>query len=336
MKQYNIIITGATGFVGRHLIPQIVKVFPKNQILCLVRNKNSDFELEGRKIITKHGISTKYVDLATNYGLNDLPKNPSLIIHLAAETDTSKRNHDVNDLGVKNLYKVFHRLGPKTHFIHISTMISVVGRNSCKNPINESSKDYPTNEYTRTKVKGEEYLIDKCKKDKFQLTIIRPNTIYGKNVRRNSLFDMVKSMIQKKSIITRINWPGKSSLIHVDDVVKTILFFSKRKAHPGDPEKYLLCAENLSISDISKILHKKMHIKYRPINLPRWFWQLVSKLRLLTVYFEKPLGANLYNYLWRSSIIIDDVVWCNTNKINKVFKNWKPILFTEKGCKDII
>jgi nucleoside-diphosphate-sugar epimerase len=332
----NIIITGATGLVGRNLIPQIVKVFPKESILSLTKNQDTEIESRGRLFLKKFGISTKNVDLATGYGLRDLPKNPKLIIHLAAETDTSKKDHSVNDVGIKNLYKAFRKLGPKTHFIYIGTMVAVVGRNSCKNPIDENSEDFPTNEYTRTKVVGEQYLIDKCKGDKFQLTILRPNTIYGKNVRRNSLFDMVKSMIVKKSIITRINWPGKSSLIHVEDVVKTILFFSKRNAQPGVPEKYLLCAENLSISDISKILHKNLHIKYRPINFPKWFWQIASKFRPLIPYFEKPLGTNLYNYLWRSSIIIDDVVWCKTNKINKVFKKWKPILFAEKGYKDII
>jgi nucleoside-diphosphate-sugar epimerase len=332
----NIVITGATGLVGRNLIPKIIKVFPQKNILCLVKKQENSSESKGVAILKKYAISVKNVDLESGYGLNNLPKNPKLIIHLAAETNTSKKNHKVNSTGVRNLYSAFHQLSSETHFIHIGTMVSVVGRKSCKNPIDENTSDHPTNEYTRTKVEGENFLVKKCLKDKFRLTIIRPNTIYGKSVRKNSLFDMVKNMISKKSIITRINWPGRSSLVHVDDVVKAILFFSKTKPKAGVSEKYLLCAENLSISDISKILHKNMHIKYRPINFPKWFWQIASKFRPLIPYFEKPLGTNLYNYLWRSSIIIDDVVWCKTNKINKVFKKWKPILFAEKGFKDII
>lgn len=329
-NNYEIVITGATGFVGRHLIPQIIKVFKKNQILCLVRNIDTDFELKGRKIIKKYGISTKSVDLATAKGLDDLPKSPKFIIHLAAETDTSKRNHDVNDLGVKNLYEAFYRLSPKTHFIYIGTMVSVVGRKSCKNPINEDSKACPTNEYTRTKVIGEKYLIDKCKKDKFRLTILTPNTIYGKGYRKGSLFDMVINMVKKRSLITRINWPGESALIHVDDVVNNILFFINNKPKSGIPEKYLIYSENLSISDISKLIHKELKFKYNPLNLPKWFWKSLSDLRLHFPITENFLPSYLYNYIWRLSIIIDNVVYTNSNKTLKTNKIWKPKKLKDK------
>jgi len=330
-----VIITGATGFVGRNLIPQIVKYFPKNKILCLIRNQNTEFEFEGRKIFKKYGISTKYVDLVMGEGLSNLPKKPKLIIHLAAETDTSKKDHRVNNVGVKNLYNAFTKLGPETHFIYIGTMVSVVGRKNCKIAINEDTKSSPTNEYTRTKADGENFLINKCKKDKFRLTILTPNTIYGKGFRKGSLFYMVINMIKNNSFITRINWLGKSALIHVNDVIENIIYFSSRYPKPGVPEKYLLYSENLSISNISKLIHKQLNIKYKPINLPKCFWGILSSFRVYFPILESIFPPQLYNYVWRLSIIIDDVVYTDSQKAFKKNKNWKPKKL-ETTIKEII
>lgn len=327
----NIVITGATGFVGRRLIPQIVKIYPHNKILCLVKNQDNNFESEGRKIIEKYGILIRKVNLITGEGLKNLPKKPSLIIHLAAETDTAKPNHDVNSLGVINLYKALGRLNAYTHFIHIGTMVNIAGRLNCRYPIDENTTDHPTNEYTRTKVEGEKYLIQKCINDKFRLTILKPNTIYGKGFRKSSLFDMVINMVRNDSLITKINWPGRSSLIHADDVVKNIIFFSQKLPRIGIPTKYLLYSENLSISDISKLIHIKLGKKYSPIRIPNGLWKFISTFRVIIPYLEKILPTMIYNYFWRLSIIIDDVVWCNSKKAFNANKKWKPILL-----KDVI
>ena len=325
-----IIITGATGLVGKNLIKKIVLFFPKNEILCLIKDgSDAKPEKSGRTLLKTIGLEVKVVDLTNKATLTNLPKNPKLVIHLAAETDTAKKNHQVNFEGVKNLYTSLGKLEAKTHFIHISTMALVSGRPDCLFPISESSKDYPTNEYTRTKLKGERFLIKKCQRDKFALTILRPNTIYGQGYRENSLFDKVKKGVENNSLSVKINWPGKSALIHVDDVVNAILFFSKKKPVRGIPEKYLLYAENLSIAEISKIIHKRLKIKYKAINCPSFFWKVIAPLRLVFPFFEKIMTPGLYNNLWRLSLIIDDAVWCQTDKLTKVYPKWNPKKLSE-------
>lgn len=320
----SIIITGATGFLGRVLTKKLVKACPNEEIVCLVRNKNNSLEKSGRKILKSLNVKTKSIDLTKITTLKNLPKNPRLIIHMAANTDTSDKNHEVNSKGVKNLYEALGGLNQKTHFIHIGTMVSVVGRKNTGRAINEETRDFPTNEYTRTKVEGENYITKQCKADRFRLTIIRPNTIYGKGVRDNSLFDMVKKMIIKKSIITRINWPGKSAIIHVDDLVKAIVFFTKTNPLPGKPQKFLVYAENLSIAEISKLTHKALGIDYHEISIPKEFWQLLKYSKLFIPTLERLLPPKLYNYFWRFSIIIDDVVMCRTSKLSKIIPRWKP------------
>ncbi len=334
-SNFEIIITGATGFLGRNLLKSLIKINPKISILCLIYEKDSPLEISGRKILKELGVKTKMVDLVSGTGLENLPDSPKLVIHLAAETDTSKKDNRVNDIGTENLYKAFGNLNKNTHFIHIGTMVSVVGRPNCAIPIDENTKDFPTNEYTRTKIRGEEFIVKKCKKDKFRLTVIRPNTIYGKGIRKDSLFDMVRDMVDSNSLITRINWPGRSALIHVDDVVETIIRFTKDNRKPGVPEKYLAYSENLSISEISKIIHSAKYKKFRVISLPKRFWTTIKGVRDMIPKFETIFPYPIYNFIWRFGIIIDDVAWCESDKLFRKFPNFKPKKFAD-SVEDVL
>lgn len=329
-KNYEVIITGATGFVGKVLMRKVIRNYNSSKILCLVYDKTSPLEISGRNNLDKLGVDYFYCDLTKKNTLLKFPKNPKLIIHMAAQTNTAIKDHSVNDLGTKNLYASFEKLEASTHFVHIGTMVSVVGRPNCSDPINEDSEDYPTNEYTRTKVEGEEYIASVAKKDKFRLTIIRPNTIYGKGFRSGSLFDMVGDMVNKNSIITRINWPGMSALIHVDDVVGVILKLSKIPPLPGKPVKYLAYSENLSISEISRVIHKKKKMKYDEIKIPNFVWQNIRGMRRIIPSFENILPYPVYNSIWRFGIIIDDVVWCKSDKLASKLKTFKPSKFKDR------
>lgn len=321
---YEVVITGGTGFVGRNLIPNIVKLYSPKSIICFVYNKETPFELAGRKVIQQQKIAIIQGNLVNGENIDKLPKNPKLIIHLAAQTDTASTEHSVNAIGTKNLYDYYSKVSTQTHVIHISTMVLAAGRLNCKKPINEHTAVYPSNEYTRTKYQGEKYAIAACKKAQFKLTILRPNTIYGKNVRKNSLFDMLKCYILLNSPITRINWPGKSALIHVSDVVDAILRISQKPPKSSRYETYLLYGENLTISEMSETMHKALSKNYQPINLPSIVWKLFSSLRPFIFRMESFLPNFLYNPLWRLSIITDNSVDCKTDKLAKRLTKWHP------------
>jgi nucleoside-diphosphate-sugar epimerase len=320
-SDYEVVITGAGGFVGSYLTKEIINHYPPGSVLCLVNLSKPDSVVNK---IKKLGLIVKRVDLLNIKTLTNLPKNPKIVIHLAAEVDTSRKDHRVNDIGTKNLYKALGDLNKKTHFIYIGTMITVVGRRNCKEPINEESKDFPTNAYTRTKLKAEVFLKKVCARDNFSLTVLSPGTIYGKSVRKNSLFDIVKKEIKKGSLIVRFNWPGRSAYIHVDDVVSAIIKISKKNLMPGKFQKYLLFSENLTLFEVSEMMHKAMNIRLFPIILPNKFWKALAISRWITPYAERFVSPSFYNQFWRFGIVVDDVMWAKTNKLSNKLKNWKP------------
>jgi len=330
-----LIITGANGFVGQHLAPLALKYFNSKDILCLSYDKDATLEKLGLKKLNKVGLKNILIDLVTKRGLGGLPKSPDIVIHMAAATDTAMSNHSVNDIGTRNLLDAIGPLKSKTHFIYISSAAVMSGREVCSKPFNESSLSKPSNEYGRSKLRAEEFLKQQCRKSKFRLTIIRMNTIYGNDPRENKMFKLLKKQILNNSIIARLNWPGLIGLIHIDDVAYVLLELAKRKPTPGKPEIYIPYAENLSLSNISRLMYKEMRLPYRQINLPVSFWKFCSSLRKYTPLFEKITPLTIYNPLWRWGLIVDNVLWCESRKLFKVLPKWEPKKFKEK-VEDVI
>lgn len=330
-----VIITGASGFVGQHLVPLAVKYFNSKDILCLSYDKNATLEKLGLKMFDKIGLKNILIDLVTKRGLKGLPKSPDIIIHMAGATDTAKSDHSANDIGTRNLFDALAPLKPKTHFIYISTSAVMSGREDCSKPFDESSLPKPSNEYGRSKLRAEEFLKQQCRKYKFRLTIIRLNTVYGNDPRENKIFKLLKKEILNNSFIARLNWPGLIALIHVDDVAYALLELAKRKPTTGKAETYILYAENLSLSNISRLMYEEMKLQYRQISLPEFFWRFCSNLRNYIPLFEKIIPLTFYNPLWRWGLIVDNVLWSESKKLFKVLPKWEPKKFEEKVIDEI-
>lgn len=322
-KKYKIIITGATGFIGKRLIELLPKYYNKKNVLCLVWDKENIQEIESRKYIKNLGVAVKKVNLVTKKGLDNLPTNPTLIIHLAANTHTSANDHRINDIGTMNLYNAFGTLDHKTHFIHASTVAMFAGRSDCNKPLNENHTYDSTNKYGRTKQRAEEFLINKAKINKFRLSCPRITTVYGKYARPDSMFPMLKNKIKNNSFTTRIDWPGIASFIHVDDCAKMILELSKKKTEPGIAELFFLYTESFSTGEVTKLMYEAMNTKYRPVIVPKFIWSILRLGKIMIPISERILSSSLYNWVWRFGLLIENATWCQTKKIEKFIPRWK-------------
>lgn len=330
-----IIITGANGFLGQNLAPQALKYFKSSEILCLVSDSGLRLEKEGLKILKKAGLKTLYVDLVSKKNLDKIPKNPSLVIHLAANTDTSKKDFRINDYGTANLLNAIGPLDNKTRFIFTSTAVMMSGRQDCSKPITELEIPKPTNEYGRSKLRAEKVLLKSSQINKFSLIIIRVNTIYGGDPREYKMFKVLKNNIQKKSLTSRLNWPGLTSIIHVSDVSSAILMLAKIKLPKNKPQLFILSAESLSLAEISKIMYQKMGLEYKQIKLPGLIWKIFSFCRKFIPIFEKITTPNIYNLFWRFGLIVDNVIDCKVDKISKHLPKWKPRKFINAVVDEI-
>lgn len=87
-----ILITGATGFVGRNLIPQLTKDIPKAELLLLCRDTKKANELFANLDVTVTQHSAEIIDF-----------NPNIVFHLAAMSSSRKDSEIIRPLIESNI-----------------------------------------------------------------------------------------------------------------------------------------------------------------------------------------------------------------------------------------
>lgn len=324
-----ILVTGATGLIGLRVVNLLAKKYDPAEILCLVWEIRNAKELAARKNLKRLGVKMREIDLLDTESLVGLPSDPKLVFHLAATTDTALPDHRCNDIGTRNLVEALN-MGNKTHFVYTGTCAMYCGRKDCRKPITERTRPVPTNRYSLSKLRAEQFLKRQAKQKGFGLTILRPPTVYGANPRVNSLFDFLKKLIIKKSPLARLNWPGLTSLVWVDDMARTIIWSAKFPLKPGRIKIFTISVEALTLAEISRLMHVRMRLPYKRIDLPSWFWKIAASCRKLIYLLERLLPSSFYNLLWRASLVTDDVLVCDVKKINRYYLAWKPALFKDK------
>lgn len=128
-------------------------------------------------------------------------EKPDVVINCAAATnvDGCESNEDfafrVNALGPRNLAIVCNEIGAK--LVQVSTDYVFSGKGNT--PLNESAVPSPNSAYGRTKLLGEKYVQEFCKK----YFIVRTAWLYGK-VGHNFVYTMMK-LAKDKDVITVVN-----------------------------------------------------------------------------------------------------------------------------------
>ena len=325
MNKTKVLITGADGFIGKWLVNKF-KGLPYYSLTLLSLTEYRSKSKNIRRISA---------DLVSGRGLEKLRDwKFDLIVHTAGSTDTSKKDHRANDIGTKNLVESLNLI-ESSHFIYTSSTAIFAGRRNCTSGINEDTSPRPTNEYGRTKLIAEEYLIRASRLKKFKLTILRLSTVHGKNTKKNGLFDTLSKDIKRNGMISRINWPGYTSLVHVDDVCDAIVLISEKPPKIGKFNCYNLYSDSWTLEHISCFMHEALDVPYRAVIFPKVLWKISAKFRLFIPYCEKLLPSEIYNYLWRFGLVIDDTIFCSSNNLSAKIAEWKPRKFYE-GIQDVI
>src|SRR5579863_6575768 len=115
-----IILSGASGFIGRRLAVGLSSGRPPSDLRCLVRVRDDSFGENGSAFLKSLSISPVPTELMTGQGLEEL-RSPDLLFHLAANTHTWERDQGCNDLGTENLLRALGPLGPRNHVVFTST-----------------------------------------------------------------------------------------------------------------------------------------------------------------------------------------------------------------------
>lgn len=279
MKNQRIFITGATGFIGRHLALELAK---DNQVAVLVRGPRSD---EKDKEFLSYGIKIVWGDLLDSNTYAAEIKNMDYVFHLAAlfKIDAGKEQlYNANVLGTRALLETCKDSGLK-RFIHFSTAYVSAGREERDN-IAESHpySAGPRNWYEWSKAEAEKIALRYYKEHHLPITIIRPATVYGPGNLYGWHIAVV--LIWHKKIFLSNGGKNKIHFVSVSDVVKAAVYLAEREGATG--EIYNICDERpYSQREAVVSLCKVMKIDRPLFSLPKSLFRLSLNIPLVSGFF---------------------------------------------------
>lgn len=235
------LITGATGFIGRHLV--------QDGCIAMVRKP--------------YGFPEEVIaDLLDKKSLVSACEGIETIIHCAGfARDTGKKHESqhwqINFEGTRNLLDAAQEAGVKK-FVFLSTVKSM--GNPGSDCATEDWQGEPDSHYGRAKRAAEKAVLGASKSGLLQVTILRPAMVYGPGGRSN-LERMAKG-IQAGWFPILPDTKNRRSFLNIEDLINAIWIVIKRPEANGkiyivaDPRPYSgreVCDIILSLSPQSKI-----------------------------------------------------------------------------------
>jgi len=257
------LVTGATGFIGTHLVKALVE--KGRDVRCLVRKTSNTTYLK------KLGVELVYGDLLDRDSLKGIVKGVNIVYHLAGEV-YSKRTSDyykVNVDGTKNLLEACLPEKIKK-FIYLSS-ISAVGPNPKQGILlNEKSPCKPITPYGKSKYLVEKLVSMFSKKYTLPATIIRLPTVYGPGVSTSSRVFTMLELIKRGLFRIIGNGNNVISLCYIDNLINGILLIDRKTQNTNYTIYFLADQKPRTIREIAEKIAMELDTKVSRFYIPVW------------------------------------------------------------------
>jgi nucleoside-diphosphate-sugar epimerase len=297
MKTKRILVTGASGFVGRPL----VAVLPRaGYAVRAVTRGHASFPDSVEVAIVP--------DFLNPIDWNQILQGVDIVIHLAGMVhgsvpDAAYSEFDqINWIATQRLADAAKEVGIE-RFVYISSVRAQVGASAVQ-VVREQDEPSPTNQYGRSKLAAEQAI----RTSGVPFTIFRPVVIYGPHPKGN-----MRTVVR----LARLSLPlpimrNRRSLLALDNLIAAIIFALNNPATIG--ETYLVADSGpMTMSEIFTILRKVQGRSLTSINVP----QVIMHL-LLVMCGRKGLWSRL-----SGDLVVD------TSKLESV--GWRPAIGTYEG-----
>jgi UDP-glucose 4-epimerase len=272
-----ILITGATGFVGRAVLQQ------RSNAVVLGRSRPLGFD--GYYI--RHNISS-ISDCSGCF------ESVSTIVHCAARVHVMSDDsedpllafREVNAAGTLNFARQAAESGVK-RFIFISS-IKVNGElTSVDSKFTSSDELRPEDPYGISKAEAEEGLLEIAKETGIEVVIIRPPLVYGPRVKGNFLNLLKLSKLPIPLPFGSID--NKRSMVYLDNLVDLIVTCID---HPNAANRVFLASdgEDLSLARLLTLIRQAMNKPSLLLPAPVFLFNLVGRLTGQSAVVDRLIG----------------------------------------------
>lgn len=319
----NILVTGATGFIGKAFVLALESEGKGHTISCAARKSSNteDLELRGLKIV--------HFDMDDYTSFKPAVEGQDTVIHFATMFDFEASEKDLRKYTIEATEELARACldAGVNHFIYCSTSEALGA------VINGTEEvDYnPDTLYGKCKAETEKLLLDMRDNQGLGLTIVRPSGVFGPGD-----YYVVKEIIEAvyNGLVPVLPSSAKTTAIHftyIDDIIQGFL---KIVDNPDTVGKiYNLCSDKPQLyhelhKAILKALGRKPVTRYVPVWMAKVGMPLLRTYAKMRGRYLFPLGKEGMKKLTSSRSY--------SNAKAKKELGFKPVVDFEDGMKKTV
>lgn len=244
-------MTGGTGFIGGHLVDQLLA--QGAEVWVLARDPSKAAKFEGKNVRLLRG------DL---FSIPSLPSGFDLVFHLAGCTRSlnSASYYNVNQAGTASLCRALAAARADFKLIFLSSL-AAAGPCLGNRPILESDPPHPVTSYGRSKWLGEQEALKY--RERFPVIIFRPSAVYGPGDRD---FLEYFRMIEKLAFPV-VRQQKQASICYVKDLVEALGLCARTELRSGEIFN-IAAAETFNWEQVGDAAARAMKVRARKVFIP--------------------------------------------------------------------
>lgn len=280
----NVLLTGASGFVGQHLAFMFESISDFN-LTSVVRSDVASVH-GARRVISEIDGDTDWLSLLTD---------KDLIVHAAARahvmtdegSDFLEEYRRINVDGTLNLARQA-ALACVKRFIFISSIKVNGEQTSSGRPFTADDRPAPEDAYGISKLEAEQGLLQIAEETGLEVVIIRPPLVYGPRVKGNFL-GMIK-VVKKRIPLPLGAIYNRRSLVSIDNLVDLVV---KCTCHPEAANQVFLAGDgcDLSTTELLKGVAKAAGVSACLVPIPASILMFIASLLGKRVMAQRLLGS---------------------------------------------
>lgn len=217
LRNSHILITGANGFLGRHLCTALIETGAR--VSQLVRSKVSTFQNEEVQIALDLTDRKKVAEIFS-------ARQPDYVIHLAGSKSRNASGVEFRDSYSKNLSVSLNVIDACLGLRYLKRLVFL---GSCdeygpiSSPFEETQREMPANVYGLTKLAITKMLSGLYQLGQFPSVVLRPSVIYGPRQGSEMFFSaLIQNLLAGKDFPMTAGEQYRD-FVYVSDVVEAII-----------------------------------------------------------------------------------------------------------------
>jgi len=238
------LVTGGTGFIGRHLLERV-----PGPVRCLTRRASAP---------SVSSVEFVQADLASGAGVAEALRGVTTVIHLAGVTKALRPADYFTGNARASETLARAAAGRGLRFVHVSSLAAVGPADSA--PLTEDAPPRPISYYGKSKLEGEQAVRALIP----DAVIVRPPVVYGPA--DTGVLEIFRSVARGWSleISGGERW---FSFVYVADLVEGLL---RAACHPSAPGRtyFLASPEPATWTELTALAARIMNMRPRRLRLP--------------------------------------------------------------------